>query len=63
MKIVRSKSVEYLQVALNEFKLVRALDHPHIIKMHEMFFNPRREIVHVVMDLVSGMTLKKFMKA
>lgn len=49
-------------MALKEFKLLTQLNHPKIIKMHEAFFNKSRETLYMVMDLIEGPTLKKYVK-
>lgn len=49
-------------MALKEFKMLSNLDHPKIIKMREAFFNQSRETLYMVMDLIEGPTLKKYVR-
>ena len=62
VKIIRNKDEEYQRMALKEFKLLTQLDHPKIIKMREAFFNQSRETLYMILDLVDGPTLKKYVK-
>lgn len=38
------------------------MSHPNIIKMREAFYNKTKETIYLVMDLVDGVTLKKYLK-
>lgn len=57
VKIIRSSDEEIREVAYKEYKLLKKLDHPNIIKMHGCFSNEAMETVYLVMDLVEGMSL------
>ena len=39
VKIIRTPDDELMDVAYNEFKLLKNLDHPGIVKMHDAFLN------------------------
>ena len=41
-------------IALKEFKILKKIHHPNIIKMHEAFYNESKETMFLVMDLVDG---------
>lgn len=62
MKIIRCKDDEYRKIALQEYKLLKSLDHPNIVKMPDAYYNQQRETIYLVMELVEGLTLKKFVK-
>ena len=32
----------------------KALDHPNIVKVHDMYFNPITSRIYIVMELVEG---------
>lgn len=48
------------QIALKEFRIIKKIDHPNIVKMHEAFFNDSKETMYLVMDLVDGFSLNDF---
>lgn len=48
------------QIALKEFKILKKIDHPNIVKTHEAFFNDGKETMYLVMDLVDGYSLNDF---
>jgi len=50
VKIVRSRDHEITEMAYDEFKLLKTLDHPHIVKMHDAFYNESKETMFLVMD-------------
>lgn len=52
MKIIRARDKEYQKVALREYKLLKTLSHPGIIKMVDAFINNARETIYLVMDLI-----------
>jgi serine/threonine protein kinase len=62
VKIIRSRDEEYQNIALKEFEMLKSLDYPNIIKAKEVFCNYSRGTIYLVMELVKGSTLKKFMK-
>jgi serine/threonine protein kinase len=39
VKIIRANDEELMEVAYEEYKLLRTLDHPNIVKMHDAFLN------------------------
>ena len=39
VKIIRTNSEELMEVAYSEYKLLKTVDHPNIIKMHDAFYN------------------------
>jgi serine/threonine protein kinase len=62
VKIIRSKDEEYQQIALRELNLLKKLDHPNIVKMHEAYNNRQRETLYLIMDYIEGLTLKNYIK-
>ena len=63
VKVIRARDNEYQKVALKEFKLLKTLNHPGIIKMHEAFVNNAKETIYLVMDLVEGECLRTFVES
>jgi serine/threonine protein kinase len=51
-----------MEVAYEEYKLLRSLDHPNIVKMHDAFFNKMKETMYLVMDMVQGYSLKTLLE-
>jgi serine/threonine protein kinase len=47
-------------VALKEFKLLKSLNHPGVIKMHDAFVHNGKETIYLVMDFVEGSALNIF---
>jgi serine/threonine protein kinase len=62
VKIIRPHDEEYQQIALKEYKLVRKLNHPGIIKMVDAFVNSQKGTIYLVMQLVQGLTIRKYVK-
>ena len=54
MKIVRTNDIEILKAVKSEFLLQKALDHPNIVKVYEMYFNPITSRIQIIMELVEG---------
>tara|TARA_B110000285_G_scaffold16377_1_gene16071 strand:- start:246 stop:473 length:228 start_codon:yes stop_codon:yes gene_type:complete len=50
VKIVRSREHEITEMAYDEFKLLKTLDHPNIVKMHDAFYNESKQTMFLVMD-------------
>jgi serine/threonine protein kinase len=51
-----------MEVAYNEYKMLKNLDHPGIVKMHDAFLNKMCQTMYLVMDLVPGQTLTDLME-
>ena len=47
-------------MALKEYHLLKTLNHAGVIKMHEAFINKSAHTIYLVMDLVEGKPLKKY---
>lgn len=47
-----------MEVAYNEYKLLKTLEHPNIIKMLEAYLNEMKETMYLVMERADGFTLK-----
>jgi serine/threonine protein kinase len=44
-------------MAYDEFKLLKTLDHPFIVKMHDAFYNESKQTMFLVMDEIKGKSL------
>ena len=53
-KIIRTPEDELMEVAYNEYKLLKNLDHPNIVKMHEAYLNEMKQTMYLVMDMAKG---------
>ena len=62
MKIIRCIDSEYQTIAIREYKLLKKLNHKKIIRMSDCYLNQGRETIYMVMELVQGQTLKKYVK-
>jgi serine/threonine protein kinase len=62
VKVIRATDEELMEVAYEEYKVLRTLDHPNIVKMHDAFFNQMKETMYLVMDLVQGYSLKTLLE-
>lgn len=60
--MIRNKDEEYQHIAMKEFHLLQTMNHPNIVKMHEVYYNKLRETLYFVMDFVEGYTLKNYIK-
>jgi len=52
VKSIRKKGVENLEKLLEEMEIMRLLDHPNIVRFHEMFQD--RRSLHLVLELCEG---------
>jgi serine/threonine protein kinase len=50
VKIIKVADEELKYVSQNEFKLVRSIKHPNIIKMKDIFYNEGNETIYIVME-------------
>ena len=60
VKIVQTKDDELTEMAYNEYKLLKTISHPNIVKMYDAFFNEARKTVYLVMNQVQGESLSSF---
>jgi serine/threonine protein kinase len=42
--------------------MLKKLNHPGIVKVHEAFNNPAKGTIYLVMELIKGFTVKKYVK-
>ena len=42
--------------------MLKKLNHPGIVKVHEAFNNPAKGTIYLVMELIQGFTVKKYVK-
>lgn len=59
VKIIRTQEEELIEVAYEEYKLLRNLWHDNIVRMHDAFYNQMKSTIFLVMDLVPGHSLKQ----
>ena len=57
VKIVQTNDDELTEMAYNEYKLLKTISHPSIVKMYDAFFNEARKTVYLVMNKVQGESL------
>ena len=58
MKIIRTPEEELIEVAYEEYKLLRSIQHDNIVQMHDAFYNQMKSTIYLVMDYVQGKSLK-----
>ena len=58
MKIVKSDDEEILQLAIDEYLLIKDVRHPHIVRMTDMY--KCFKSVYLVMERAEGVTLKEY---
>lgn len=44
--------MELIEVAYEEYKLLRSIFHDNIVKMHDAFYNQMKCTMYLVMDMV-----------
>jgi serine/threonine protein kinase len=49
---------ELCEVVRKEFKIMKSLRHPNIVKVHDLYFSPNMTKAYLCMDLVRGGTLQ-----
>mgnify|MGYP000382555700 CR=1 FL=1 len=57
MKIIKSKCEDITEMAYDEYKLLKTLDHPNIVQMHDAFYNESKQTMFLVMDKIQGESL------
>ncbi len=62
VKIIRNDDVETLRAIKNEYLMLQDLNHPHIVKVFEMYYNPYASHIHIVMELIQGSDLFEFIR-
>ena len=63
MKIIRTDDEELIEIAYNEYKLLRSIEHPNIVQMHDAFMNKPKQTMYLVMDLVKGKSIKQYLES
>lgn len=58
MKIIRTPEEELIEVAYEEYKLLRSIQHENIVQMYDAFYNQMKSTIYLVMDYVQGQSLK-----
>jgi serine/threonine protein kinase len=59
VKISRSDDEEKVASFRQEYEILKGLDHPNVIKVHEIFTNPLSGEVHSVMDYAKGENMQQ----
>jgi len=54
VKVVRTRDMELLLNLKNEFSNLKRLDHPNIVKVFELHYDPKTAKVYIVQELVKG---------
>ena len=62
MKIIRTSDEELTEIAYEEYKLLKTIDHINIVKMYEAYLNQLTDTMYLVMDLLEGSNLKVLMQ-
>lgn len=62
MKIIRTNDVELIEVAYEEYKLLRSIDHENIVRMHDAFYNQMKCTMYLVMDMVQGQSITQMLE-
>ena len=62
VKIIRSGDQEIIKSIEKDFKIVKDLDNPGIIKAYDLYIDLNREITYYIMEYVKGCTLKKVLR-
>lgn len=57
MKIIRTNEIEILRAVKAEFLMQKELNHPSIVKVYEMYFNPITSRIQIIMEFVEGSEL------
>lgn len=63
VKIIRNEDQELLDVAYEEYKLLRSLSHKNIVLMHDAFYNDHKSTIMLVMDLAPGKSLTQILES
>jgi serine/threonine protein kinase len=58
VKIIRTPEEELIEVAYEEYKLLRSIQHENIVQMYDAFYNQMKSTIYLVMDYVQGQSLK-----
>ena len=62
VKIIRTQDEELIEIAYSEYKILKSIDHQHIIKMHDAFLNQMNGTMYLVMDMANGRNLRTLME-
>ena len=57
VKIVRTNDIEILKAVKNEFLMQKKLDHPNIVKVYEMYYDPFKSRMCLILEYVKGKEL------
>lgn len=63
VKIIRTNDIEELKAIKNEFLIHRTMRHPNVVKAYEMYYNPIKSCVQIVMELIEGKELFDIIKS
>jgi len=54
VKIIRTDDLELTQVFKKEYQVLKKLNHINIVKVYDLFVDPARGKIHIVMELIKG---------
>ena len=54
MKIIRTNEIEILKAVKSEFLIQKDLQHPNIVKVYEMYYNPITSRIQIIMEHIDG---------
>jgi len=54
VKMIREDDEEKLQAHRKEFQLAYEMSHPNVVKAIEIFENPMKKQIHIIMQHVNG---------
>ena len=60
VKVIRTNDVEVLKAIKNEYKILRTIDHPNIIKAIEMYYNPLKSYLYLIQERILGIDLHEY---
>ena len=55
--MIRTNDIEILKAVKGEFMIQKELDHPNIVKVYEMYFNPISSRIQIIMEQIEGAEL------
>ena len=60
VKIIRSDDEEYIEISKNEYKLLKNLSHPQLIKMYDCIHDELKGSLYLIMEFIESDTLEDF---
>ena len=60
MKIIRNDDPEYIENAMNEFRILKNINHPHIVKMYDCIHDSEKGTLYMIMEFLEVHTLEDY---